>query len=90
MDDALVNLSVMSLFYAFFVTTSNSNWSVFSDLGPVQQQTNFPELIQDEDVSHHWCHSHDIWSLLVILQLHVSNSITIHPHSMIFVPQSYL
>lgn len=44
-----------------------------SDLGAVQQQTNFPELVQDEDVGHHRCHSHDFWSLLVILQLLVSN-----------------
>lgn len=40
-----------------------------TDLGYGQQQTNFPELVQDEDVSHHWCHSHDFWSLFVIFQL---------------------
>lgn len=90
MDDT-INLSVLSLFLSlFFATTSNFNRSVFADLGAGQQQTNFPELIQDEDVNHHWCLSHDVWSLLVIFQLHVSNSITIHTHIMVFVPQSYL
>lgn len=39
----------------------------WSDLGAVQQQTNFPELVQDEDVGHHRYHSHDFWSLLVFL-----------------------
>lgn len=51
------------------MTTSNS------DLGPGQQQTDFPELLQDEDVGHHWRHSHDLWSLLVILQLPVCNDL---------------
>lgn len=50
----------------------------FSDLGAGQQQTNFPELIQDEDVSHHWCHSHDFWGLLVSLQLLVSGAVMVH------------
>lgn len=43
-----------------------------SDLGAGQQQTYIPELIQDEDVSHHWYNSHDFWSLPVILQLLVT------------------
>lgn len=44
-----------------------------SGLGDVQQQTNIPKLLQDEDVSHHRHYSHDFWSLLVILQLLVNN-----------------
>lgn len=44
-----------------------------SGLGDGQQQTNIPKLLQDEDVSHHRHYSHDFWSLLVILQLLVSN-----------------
>lgn len=44
-----------------------------SGLGDVQQQTNIPKLLQNEDVSHHRHYSHDFWSLLVILQLLVNN-----------------
>lgn len=44
-----------------------------SGLGNVQQQTNIPKLLQNEDVSHHRHYSHDFWSLLVILQLLVNN-----------------
>lgn len=49
--------------------------AVSTDLGDGQQQAELPELVQDEDVGHHRHHSHDLWSLLVILQLPVIHQV---------------
>ena len=27
-----------------------------------RKQDQFPECLQNEDINHHWCHSHDVWS----------------------------
>lgn len=73
------------------MSETSFGWFVSSsDLESGHQQSNFPKLIQEEDVDHHRCYSHDVWSVFVIFQLLVSDHTFTFLVSVCHVPPAFL